>query len=76
MVQLVVYNQSNGDSSYLDLGDVSIKADYSSIEIQDISKRKSESTQAFTLPLQIPTTLSFHTFTMSMRVEILIPTQR
>jgi len=50
MVQLVVYNQSNGDSSYLDLGDVSIKADYSSIEIQDISKRKSESTQAFTLP--------------------------
>jgi len=50
MVQLVVYNQSNGDSSYLDLGDVSIKADYSSIEIQDITKRKSESTQAFTLP--------------------------
>ena len=51
MVQLVVYNQSNEDnSSHLDLGDVSIKADYSSIEIQDISKRKSESTQAFTLP--------------------------
>jgi len=50
MVQLVVYNQQGGDSVYLDLGDVSIKADYSSIEIQDITKRKSESTQAFTLP--------------------------
>ena len=50
MVQLVVYNQSNGNSSYLDLGDVSIKADYSSVEIQDITKRKSESSQAFTIP--------------------------
>ena len=37
-------------SVYLDLGDVSIKANYSSVEIQDISKRKSEYTNAFTLP--------------------------
>ena len=50
MVQLVAYNQTTGDSTYLDLGDVSIKANYSAIEIQDITKRKSEHTQSFTLP--------------------------
>ncbi len=37
-------------TDYLDLGDVSIKANYSAIEIQDVTKRKSESTQAFSLP--------------------------
>ena len=37
-------------TDYLDLGDVSIKANYSAIEIQDVTKRKSESTQSFSLP--------------------------
>ena len=35
---------------HLDLGQVSLKANYSILEIQDITKRKSENTQAFTLP--------------------------
>ena len=50
MVQLQVKNQTNNTPSFLDLGDVSIKADFSVLEIQDITKRKSENTQAFTLP--------------------------
>lgn len=52
MVQLVVHTQESEalDVHYLDLGDVSIKANFSSIEIQDISTRKSESTQSFSLP--------------------------
>ncbi len=50
MVQLVVYTQITDSPVYLDLGDISIKANYSSVEIQDISKRKSEYTNAFTLP--------------------------
>ena len=47
-VQLIA--NKNGDAFYLDLNDVSIKANYSTIEIQDITKRKSENTQGFTLP--------------------------
>ena len=50
MVQLQVKNQTDNNPSFLDLGDVSIKADFSVLEIQDITKRKSENTQAFTLP--------------------------
>jgi len=50
MVQLVVYTQITDSPVYLDLGDISIKANYSSVEIQDISQRKSEYTNAFTLP--------------------------
>lgn len=50
MVQLVAYTQSGDNPVYLDLGDISIKANYSSVEIQDISQRKSEYTNAFTLP--------------------------
>jgi hypothetical protein len=50
MVQLQVKNQTDNTPSFLDLGDVSIKADFSVLEIQDITKRKSENTQAFTLP--------------------------
>jgi len=50
MVQLVAYTQSGDEPVYLDLGDISIKANYSNIEIQDISQRKSEYTNAFTLP--------------------------
>lgn len=50
MVQLLVHGQSANDAEFLDLGNVSIKANYSSIEIQDVTKRKSESTQSFSLP--------------------------
>ena len=50
MVQLQVKNQTDNTPSFLDLGDVSIKADFSVLEIQDITKRKSENTQTFTLP--------------------------
>lgn len=50
MVQLQVKNQTDNTTHFLDLGDVSIKADFSVLEIQDITKRKSENTQTFTLP--------------------------
>ena len=50
MVLLRVETQGTEDAHYLDLGDVSMKADYSILEIQDITQRKSENTQAFTLP--------------------------
>ena len=50
MVLLRVEAQDNNEPVYLDLGEVSLKADYSILEIQDITKRKSENTQAFTLP--------------------------
>ena len=50
--QVVIIHGSQNEipSYYLDLGDVSMKADYSILEIQDITQRKSENTQAFTLP--------------------------
>lgn len=50
MVLLRVETQGTEDAHYLDLGNVSMKADYSILEIQDITQRKSENTQAFTLP--------------------------
>lgn len=50
MVQLQVKNQTENTTHFLDLGEVSIKADFSVLEIQDITKRKSENTQTFTLP--------------------------
>ena len=50
MVQLQVKNQTDNTTHFLDLGEVSIKADFSVLEIQDITKRKSENTQTFTLP--------------------------
>lgn len=50
MVQLVAYSQSGENPTYLDLGKASIKASFSSVEIQDISKRKSDFTHSFTLP--------------------------
>jgi len=50
MVLLRVETQGTENAHYLDLGDVSMKADYSILEIQDITQRKSENTQAFTLP--------------------------
>lgn len=64
MVQLVVHTQDSVtlDLHYLDLGDVSIKANFSSIEIQDITTRKSESTQAFSLPFTITNNKFFSHF--------------
>lgn len=50
MVQLQVKNQTDNTTHFLDLGEVSVKADFSVLEIQDITKRKSENTQTFTLP--------------------------
>ena len=50
MVQLVAYTQVGGNPTYLDLGDVSIKATYSSKEIQDVTKQKSDFTHNITLP--------------------------
>ena len=50
MVQLVAYTQTGGNPTYLDLGDVSIKATYSSKEIQDVTKQKSDFTHNITLP--------------------------
>jgi hypothetical protein len=50
MVQLVAYTQIGGNPTYLDLGDVSIKATYSSKEIQDVTKQKSDFTHNITLP--------------------------
>ena len=50
MVQLVAYTQAGGNPTYLDLGDVSIKATYSSKEIQDVTKQKSDFTHNITLP--------------------------
>ena len=50
MVVLRVETQGTTNPHYLDLGDVSMKADYSILEIQDLTQRKSENTQAFTLP--------------------------
>ena len=50
MVLLRVETQGTENAHYLDLGNVSMKADYSILEIQDITQRKSENTQAFTLP--------------------------
>ena len=50
MVQLVAYTQVGGNPTYLDLGNVSIKATYSSKEIQDVTKQKSDFTHNITLP--------------------------
>ena len=50
MVQLVAYTQVGSEPTYLDLGDVSIKATYSSKEIQDVTKQKSDFTHNITLP--------------------------
>ena len=50
MVQLVAYTQTGGNPTYLDLGNVSIKATYSSKEIQDVTKQKSDFTHNITLP--------------------------
>ena len=50
MVQLVAYTQVGSEPTYLDLGNVSIKATYSSKEIQDVTKQKSDFTHNITLP--------------------------
>jgi len=49
-VVLLRPNENELPVYHLDLGEVSLKANYSILEIQDITKRKSENTQAFTLP--------------------------
>jgi len=50
MVQLIAYTQIGSDPTYLDLSSVSIKATYSSKEIQDITSQKSNYTHNITLP--------------------------
>ena len=50
MVQIIAYTQVGGDATYLDLGAISIKATYSSKEIQDITSQKSNYTHNITLP--------------------------
>ena len=50
MVQIIAYSQDGGDATYLDLGAISIKATYSSKEIQDITSQKSNYTHNITLP--------------------------
>ena len=50
MVQLIAYTQTGDNPTYLDLSDTSIKATYSSKEIQDVTKQKSDFTHNITLP--------------------------
>jgi len=50
MVQVIAYSQTYSNPTYLDLGPVSIKATYSSKEIQDITSQKSNYTHNITLP--------------------------
>ena len=50
MVQVIAYSQTGSDPTYLDLGPLSIKATYSSKEIQDITSQKSNYTHNITLP--------------------------
>lgn len=50
MVQLIAYTQVGGNPTYLDLGETSIKATYSSKEIQDVTQQKSDFTHNITLP--------------------------
>tara|TARA_R110000823_G_scaffold142483_2_gene272454 strand:- start:583 stop:2856 length:2274 start_codon:yes stop_codon:yes gene_type:complete len=50
MVQLIAYTQTGGNPTYLDLSDTSIKATYSSKEIQDVTQQKSDFTHNITLP--------------------------
>ena len=50
MVQVIAYSQTGSDPTYLDLGALSIKATYSSKEIQDITSQKSNYTHNITLP--------------------------
>ena len=50
MVQLIAYSQTGDNPTYLDLSDTSIKATYSSKEIQDVTQQKSDFTHNITLP--------------------------
>ena len=50
MVQLIAYTQTGDNPIYLDLSDTSIKATYSSKEIQDVTQQKSDFTHNITLP--------------------------
>ena len=50
MVQLIAYTQEDDNPIYLDLGATSIKANYSALEVQDITKRQSEYTHNFKIP--------------------------
>ena len=50
MVQLIAYTQTGDNPTYLDLSDTSIKATYSSKEIQDVTQQKSDFTHNITLP--------------------------
>jgi len=50
MVQLIAYTQEDNTPIYLDLGTTSIKANYSALEVQDITKRQSEYTHNFKIP--------------------------
>ena len=50
MVQIIAYSQTGNVPTYLDLGPVSIKATYSSKEIQDITSQRSNYTHNITLP--------------------------
>ena len=50
MVQLIAYTQGDDNPIYLDLGATSIKANYSALEVQDITKRQSEYTHNFKIP--------------------------
>lgn len=50
MVQLIAYTQAGDNPTYLDLSDTSIKATYSSKEIQDVTQQKSDFTHNITLP--------------------------
>ena len=50
MVQIIAYSQTGDNPTYLDLSDTSIKATYSSKEIQDVTQQKSDFTHNITLP--------------------------
>ena len=50
MVQLIAHSQIGDNPTYLDLSDTSIKATYSSKEIQDVTQQKSDFTHNITLP--------------------------
>ena len=62
MIQILVTLLSSGNKVYLDVGEVSIKANYSAVEIQDVTKRKAESTQTFSLPFTENNNLVFGHF--------------
>jgi hypothetical protein len=62
MIQILVTLLSSGNKIYLDVGEVSIKANYSAVEIQDVTKRKAESTQTFSLPFTENNNLVFGHF--------------